>query len=135
MPAIVPQGGAVTFRERDGSLEFLLVRAKRHPQHWIFPKGHIEVSEAAADSAIRELREEAGVAGELVGWLGSIEFQAGERTIRVEYFLCRFVEQIDEGEGRERCWCSPERALELLVFEQSRELIRRAVEQLRGSQL
>jgi 8-oxo-dGTP pyrophosphatase MutT (NUDIX family) len=130
MAEIVQQAGAVTYRQTGAGIEFLLVRAKKNPEHWIFPKGHIEPGERAEDAAVRELLEEAGVAGELLEPLGAIEYPVGSRHYRVEHFLCRFLQQIDDGEGRERQWCSIERALDLLSFEQSRELIRTAAARL-----
>jgi 8-oxo-dGTP pyrophosphatase MutT (NUDIX family) len=123
----IEQAGAVTFRIDAGGPEFLLVRAKKDPQHWIFPKGHIEPGEDSADTALRELREEAGAIANVVEFLGVTEYQSGTDTVRVQYYLCRFDKQIDEGEGRERAWCGVERADDLLSFENLRGLTHTAV--------
>lgn len=47
----------------------LLVRRARPPMDglWTFPGGHVEPGEAAADAARREMREETGLAVDLVG--------------------------------------------------------------------
>ena len=48
------------------------------------PKGHPEAGETAAQAAAREVREEAGVAGELLESLGDVEYtlraQAASRS-------------------------------------------------------
>jgi 8-oxo-dGTP pyrophosphatase MutT (NUDIX family) len=62
----IAQAGAVTVRRHASGAQVLLARARRNPLEWIFPKGHIEPGETAEETAIRELQEEAGVAGEIV---------------------------------------------------------------------
>ena len=58
------------------------------------PKGHIDAGESAAQAAQRELREEAGVQGELVGKLGDVRYwysRGGERVMKVvTFFLFRY---------------------------------------------
>ena len=58
------------------------------------PKGHIDGDESAAQAAQRELREEAGVHGELVGKLGDVKYwysRGGERVMKVvSFFLFRY---------------------------------------------
>jgi 8-oxo-dGTP pyrophosphatase MutT (NUDIX family) len=58
------------------------------------PKGHIDGDESAAQAAQRELREEAGVHGELVGKLGDVKYwysRSDERVMKVvSFFLFRY---------------------------------------------
>jgi len=54
--ARVIQAGAITMRGK----KVLIVRAKKNPLDWIFPKGHVERGESLAETACRELAEEAG---------------------------------------------------------------------------
>ena len=60
------------------------------------PKGHPEGGESAAQAALREVREEAGVSGELLESLGVVEYtyQRRRRLIskRVEFFLIEYRE-------------------------------------------
>ena len=55
------QVAAVAYRERDGEIEFLLVRTGSG--RWTFPKGHVEPALGARASALREAAEEAGAYG------------------------------------------------------------------------
>ena len=60
---VVYQGGAIVIRDSADGPKVLLVRAKRDPRNWIFPKGHQEKGETLAETAVGELAEEAGVVG------------------------------------------------------------------------
>jgi len=50
--------------------KFLLARRALPPQLWTLPGGRIEPGEAAADAALRELKEETGVDAEILGFAG-----------------------------------------------------------------
>jgi 8-oxo-dGTP pyrophosphatase MutT (NUDIX family) len=58
------------------------------------PKGHIEKGERGAEAAQREVREEAGVDGELVEKLGDVRYwyrRDGQRVMKnVAFFLFRY---------------------------------------------
>ena len=41
---------------------------------WSLPKGHVEEGETEPQTAVREVREETGIQGEVVGKLGVIDF-------------------------------------------------------------
>jgi len=105
----------------------LLVRAKPAPHDWILPKGHIEKGESPEETAVREVREEAGVEATNARYLGVIEFDSpkGEH-IRAGYFLMDFVKDVPREEDREVRWCSVTEAMTLIQYEDTRQLIRQA---------
>ena len=41
---------------------------------WSLPKGHVEAGETVPETAVREVHEETGILGEVVGKLGTIDF-------------------------------------------------------------
>lgn len=130
---VVPQAGGVVVRSDGERLSILLVRAKKNPRLWIFPKGHIEAGESPADAALREVREEAGVDGELIGRVGKpVEFYSGEEFVRVEYFLVRVVREWPETDGREKEWFDPDAAIEAVEYENTREVLRAAIARLQN---
>jgi 8-oxo-dGTP pyrophosphatase MutT (NUDIX family) len=103
----------------------LLVRAKRDPTLWIFPKGHIERGENAAEAALRETREEAGIVGDLVKPIGEpLHFNNGRYEVSVQYFLIRPLEEFDETDGRAKKWFPFDEALDAVIYEESKALLR-----------
>jgi 8-oxo-dGTP pyrophosphatase MutT (NUDIX family) len=124
----VDQAGAVAVRGRGPAAEFLVVRAKKNPGHWIFPKGHIEPGESAEDAALRELREEGGVDGSISRLLGVSTFESGREQVTVSYYLVRFARHVPSAEQRELRWASFAEARRLLTFDDARQLLEAAAE-------
>lgn len=122
----VRQAAAVTFRMDGGVPRVLIVRAKRNPEHWIFPKGHVEPGETPDEAALRELREEGGVVGDLVAPIGRSAFTLEGTTFDVDYYLCVYRKTIGTDEPRSPRWCTYADAAGLLTFADTRELLRRA---------
>ena len=121
---VVRQAGAIVVRFDDDEPRLLLVTARRNPKTWIFPKGTIEDGETAAQAAVREAREEAGVVGRAIGSVGSLEVDLSDESIDVEYFLVTLVKDKGESdEGRKRRWCTREEALDRLEVDQTRALV------------
>ena len=110
-------------RGRGSDAQVLVVRARKNPQHWIFPKGHIEKGESAEDAALRELREEGGVDGAISRLLGVSTFESINEQVTVSYFLVRFARTVPSEELRELRWTSFDEARRLLTFEDARQLL------------
>ena len=125
MTALTHAGGVV-FRGAGGEVEYLVVQARDNPTQWVFPKGHIEAGGTAAETARREVREEAGVSAEILGDAGSHEFELAKETVRTRYFLMRYAAKDEPGEPRGRRWCSYAEAQELLTFADTRALLAEA---------
>jgi 8-oxo-dGTP pyrophosphatase MutT (NUDIX family) len=101
------------------------------------PKGHPDGSESAAQAALREVREEAGVETEVIGSLGEVRYwyQRGGRRIAkvVEFFLLRYVSG-DVGdhdhEVEHARWIPAGEAIETLSYAGERDMVREAVSRL-----
>ena len=71
-------------RRDDGALEVLLVHRPRY-RDWTFPKGKVKDGEREQDAALRELREETGLSGELGRELASTHYtdlKLRDKTVR-----------------------------------------------------
>ena len=116
------------FRTDDGFARVLLVRAKKDPTLWVFPKGHLEAGESPQVAALREAFEEAGVTGLVVGRAGpTLRFRSGDEDLAVDYFLVEMTAEMPSPEGREKCWCLPEEADARITFQDARDLLRTAL--------
>ena len=111
--------------------EVLLVRAKRDPRQWIFPKGHQEKGETLAETAVRELKEEGGVVGEAVKSVGISTFRSGDEDVEVTYFLVRDTGRRKTAE-REVAWRSFADAQKLVSFDDAQRLLEKARQILRS---
>jgi 8-oxo-dGTP pyrophosphatase MutT (NUDIX family) len=80
----VPRGALIGRTDRQGRLL------------WSLPKGHIEAGETAEQAAVREVQEETGIAGDIIGELGTIDFWfvADGRRIHktVRHYLLRKID-------------------------------------------
>ena len=129
-------GGVVA--SATGELVLVLVRTKRlgpdsQPEVRL-PKGHIEPGESRRQAALREVREESGLAHlEILSELGRqrVEFTwRGTHFSRNEaYFLMTIPSDIEHGRPEaqfERQWLTWTDALTRLTFEAEKEWVRRA---------
>ncbi len=98
------------------------------------PKGHPEAGESASQAAVREVREEAGVSGELVESLGTVEYgyERKGRPIakRVEFFLFEYShgDPADhDHEVEEARWMPLAKAATSLTYPGEREMVARAM--------
>ena len=128
---MIRQSGAIVIRRDSSDPRVLLVTAKRNPQNWIFPKGHIEKGETAEAAALREAKEEAGVVGKLIGPAGVVEYGFLGAKARVDYFLAELTRETGPPEdGRSKLWCHLDEALERLSHKSTRKLLRKVWKQL-----
>jgi 8-oxo-dGTP pyrophosphatase MutT (NUDIX family) len=137
-------GGLVARRIR-GAWTVCLAGRRIHPESdlvWILPKGHVEEGESMEETALREVREETGLAADIVSRLGDVTYWYARRDEdgmpvrifkRVRFFLMlhrggRFADRDEEMDDVR--WFSLERAEPMLAYANERALMPRARELL-----
>jgi phosphohistidine phosphatase len=127
------QAAVVAYRVRRGVVEVALITTS-DGKRWILPKGWIDEGESAAESALREAMEEAGLLGRVVGAaLARYEYakSAGRRGVAV--FLMRVTEELERWpeNHRRRRWVSLEKAAERVDCDHMRRVVLLAQRRLR----
>jgi 8-oxo-dGTP pyrophosphatase MutT (NUDIX family) len=100
------------------------------------PKGHPNGSETPEAAALREVREETGVVGELVGRLGDVQYwyqRGGRRVFKLVTFFLMEYRSGDladhDHEVEKACWMPLSQAARSLTYAGEREMVVRALSQ------
>ncbi|KAL7072181.1 hypothetical protein ACQ4LE_008875 [Meloidogyne hapla] len=96
-------------------LEVLLVSGRRDgsaENYWVLPGGGVELKESTEEAVVRELREEAGIQGQVLFPIG--KFIDDQRFHHTTLYCLSVLKTFDEWEncenGRERRWMNLEEA-------------------------
>jgi len=131
--------GGVIYREHKGQFFIALIHVRKR---WGLPKGHVEPGERIDETAVREVREETGLLGNIKRKLGAISYtyrgkskdgEAIRISKRVTFFLLHYLEGEVHGhdhEVDEARWFPIHRALGKLVFATERKMVRKALNSL-----
>ena len=138
--------GGVLVRKIRGRTMLAAIRPRGKERIWALPKGHVDAGESAAETALREVREETGVEGRLVEKLGDIRYVytaswaggSGERIFKiVSFFLLRAgrgrIGEIDEEmriEVAEARWLPLDEAPGLLSYDGERKMAAKALKRI-----
>ena len=128
--------GGVVFRQSGHDPEIAIVHMVPE-MRWQLPKGIIDEGETIEEAALREVREESGIAAELIAPIETIEYwftadRDGERRRFhkfVHFFLMRYVsgdtadhdDEVDEAR-----WVNLDDALATLEFKSERDVVSKA---------
>ena len=128
--------GGVAFRWRDSEPELVIVSVKPK-MRWQLPKGIVDPGETPQITAVREVREEAGVETDLMALIETIEYWYRAvkygKPVRYHKFVHFYLLQYRSGdvsdhdhEIEEARWVRIEEALEMLAFEGERRVVQKA---------
>jgi 8-oxo-dGTP pyrophosphatase MutT (NUDIX family) len=122
---IVQAAGGLVVRRHNGSLQVVLVH-RPVQQDWSFPKGKLEAGETFELAALREVREETGMACRLLRFIGHTDYLDRKgRPKAVAYWVMAAEtgfftpnEEVDELR-----WLTLESATGMLSYPHDRELV------------
>jgi len=130
----ISAGGLVVARNPRGVEAALIGRLDRRGRLlWSLPKGHIEQGETPEVTAVREVAEETGILGRVVGELGVIDFwfviddRRIHKTVHHYLLLAEGGELSDQDiEVTEVAWVPLDEVPSRLAYEDERALLTRA---------
>ena len=99
--------------------EILLINSPR--RGWEYPGGMVEPGETFQEALLREVREEAGVDVEIVGFIGLCK-NIEKDVVNID-FSCRYIkgELATSNESSEVKWVEREKALDMITFPLTRK--------------
>ena len=132
--------GGVAFRRQDSDLEIAIVSVKPKLR-WQLPKGIVDPGESPPVTAVREVKEEAGIETDLIKLIETIEYwyrsENNGRPVRFHKFVHFYLLEYRSGdvsnhdhEVEESRWVSFEEAIEMLAFKSEREVVEKAREMI-----
>lgn len=132
--------GGVAFRGQDSNPEIAIVSVK-HSLRWQLPKGIVDPGESPEVTAVREVREEAGIETDLLSLIESIEYWYRStkygKPVRFDKFVHFYLLHYRSGnvsdhdhEVAEARWVDLEEAIEMLAFKSEREVVEKAREMI-----
>jgi 8-oxo-dGTP pyrophosphatase MutT (NUDIX family) len=130
-------GGLVVDRDGSPPSAAVIARINRTGQfEWYLPKGHLECGESPQEAAVREIEEETGIRGRVLGCLGTIDywFSAGDRRVHkhVHHYLLEAVggslsvQGDPDREAVTAAWVPLEELMLCLAFPNERRIARQA---------
>ena len=143
IPALdqVSAGGAA-FRKNGEDFEIVIVSVKPSLR-WQLPKGIVDEGEAIEHTALREVREEAGIETEILEKIETVEYwyfghKNGER-VRFHKFVHFFLMKYLSGDSRdhdhevaEARWVKIDEAIKMLAFKSEKTVVEKASDLIRN---
>lgn len=129
--------GGVAFRVSAAGTEVALISVGPE-KRWQLPKGLVDAGEAPEVTALREVREEAGIKTELLERIDTIEYwyvgNKGKQRVRfhkfVHFFLLRYLSgqvQDHDREVNEARWIPIHEAKKMLAFKSEKQALEKAM--------
>ena len=131
---IETSAGGVVYRKTGSKIEFLIVQHSGH-HRWVLPKGWIEKGEKKEETAVREVKEEAGVEAEIKDYLGECTiFYTDPQKEKVRktshFFLMEYKSgdsEKDHGwEVENTQWLVAKEAIKILDYPGEKKMIEKA---------
>jgi len=132
--------GGVAFRWYDSEPKIAIVLMKPRLR-WQLPKGIVDEGESPEITAVREVREEAGIETDLLSLIETIEYWYRStkygKPVRFHKFVHFYLLSYRRGdvadhdhEVAEAKWVNADEAVKMLAFKSEREVVEKAIEMI-----
>jgi 8-oxo-dGTP diphosphatase len=121
---VVQAAGGLVVRRHHGALEIAVVHRPVH-QDWSFPKGKLEEGETFELAALREVKEETGMACRLLRFIGHTEYadrKGRPKAVAYWVMVAQSGSFVPNAEVDEMRWVTLDGASRLLSYPRDREL-------------
>jgi len=133
--------GGLVYKIENSKMKVALISWKREggEKIWCLPKGLVKEDEDRKDTALREIKEETGVTGEIEDKLGTIDywFYLKEEKIKchksVHFYLVKYLSgnlSDHDWEVEDAKWFQIEKAIDILSFENEKKIVKKAFKKL-----
>lgn len=121
-----------------GKIEFLIVQHSGH-HRWVLPKGWIDSGETKEQTAVREVKEEAGVTAEIREYLGEFTIfytnPDKEKVRKTSHFFLMQYEAGDPAKDHDweiegTVWLKADEAIEKLDYPGEKKMVEKAIKLL-----
>jgi 8-oxo-dGTP pyrophosphatase MutT (NUDIX family) len=123
--------GCVVYRDDKKKIHYLVISSSTG-KHWVLPKGHIDPGEIPEAAALRELKEETGVLGEIIQPLSIQNFDKSGEKVVIQYYLVRMAGSTKPMDNRKLRWERKKSALKKLSFVEAQNALADAIEIVRS---
>ena len=127
--------GGVLFKEVDGKFQ-VIIYSRNNSSQWCLPKGKIEQGETKEAAAVREIKEETGLDGEVVKHLKDIYYSYVDKKRKVllnktvHYFLVKYTKgqiNTDDAGVEDVIWIDIKEAINRMTFDNEKQTLQRAL--------
>ena len=133
-PSFTHAGGIVLRSGDDTSPRVLVVRPSSGGEsEWVLPKGHIEAGEGPEEAGVREVAEEAGVAGTNPRYVGAVSYEVPREHVSCAFYLMDDGGPVPAEEDRPVAWLTLDELRDKMRYPETFALVVRAIE-LRDSE-
>ncbi|MBI2267683.1 MAG: NUDIX hydrolase [Armatimonadetes bacterium] len=135
--ATIVSSGGVVYR-CDGGLSFCII-AKKNMNVWALPRGRVEPGETPEQTALREVLEETGLSTAVLEKIDEIDFHFFSHSEQclyhkiVHFYLMECISEDPSQKDEEAdavAWYPPEEAMEILKYQNEKEIVRKAYTRL-----
>ena len=131
----IKRAGAVIYKIEQFNIYYSLITTFENSNLHILPQGYVDKGESAADAALREAREEAGVICNIKENLGFFIYEYEDKFYKTDIFATEYGGEAIANENRMHKWLTLEETFKIELQRETRLLLGKCEEILRSKHM